>query len=146
MRKELAERFNEEVKRFRQMLLHHAERCDWDAFKIKAGKLFDYVEEIELRALGERFFKTFWAILVILAAIVLAIFKIDVAVYPALLRLKNSIILLALAGSCFALYFFLDFKMYVKAKMSWYKKRKEQFIRNIEKDFKDTGSRHAACP
>jgi hypothetical protein len=134
---EFANRINEEIERFKNALLHHAKQCEWDSFKKKAGILFDYLEAIELSEIERKFFKIFRIILVVLAVAIVILWKMNGEAYPALLRFKDSLVIIAIAGSCFELYFFLDFRMYVEHKMSWYKKRREQFIRNIEKDFKE---------
>jgi hypothetical protein len=136
MKKELAERFNSEIERYRQTLLHHARSCDWDTFKMKAGNLFDYVERVELSEIENRFFKTFRAILLVLVVVVIAIINMDVSIHPDLQRLKYTILWLAIAGSCFELYFFLNFRRYMEIKITYYKKRKDRFIMNIEKDFR----------
>lgn len=137
MKKEFADRFSEEVERYRRALLQYARKCDWDTFKMKAGNLFDYVEVIELSETERRFFRIFKSILALLIGVVIAILNMDVTVHPDLARMKFSIILLALAGSCFELYFFLGFRKYMDVKTTYYKKRKDRFIRNIEKDFRE---------
>ncbi len=78
----------------------------------------------------------FKVILVVLVMIIVIILKMNGEAYPALLRFKNSMVITAIDGSCFELYFFLDFRLYVE-RMSWYKQRREQFIRDIEEDFKE---------
>jgi hypothetical protein len=137
MDNELANRIDEEIERYKNALLYYAKQCEWDTFKSKAGTLFDYLEAIELSVLERKFFRIFKIILVVLAAAVVIIWKMNSDAYPALLRFKEPLVMIAIAGSCFELYFFLDFRMYVEHKMAWHRKRREQFIRNIEKDFKD---------
>ncbi|MGE5172730.1 MAG: hypothetical protein ACM3MD_02765 [Betaproteobacteria bacterium] len=136
MDRELYDKINEEVEGYRKALVHYAKTCEWDTFEKKAGTLFDYLESIELTVLEQKFFKVFWIILVVLIGAVAVILKADSLVFPPLVKYKDPIVLLAIAASCFELYFFLDFRIYVEAKMSRYKKRREQFIRNIESDFK----------
>ena len=135
MKKGLEQQFNNEVENYRKALLYHARISDWETFKAKAGKMFDYVEAIEYSELERRFFTHFNVILVVLAVIVLALFKVDFAVTPALLRLKNAMVLAGLGISSFELYFYLDYKIYVRVKTVHYRERREKFIRNIEKDF-----------
>ncbi len=136
MKKELAERFNEEVERYRRSLLQYARKCDWDKFKIKAGSLFDYVEVVEVSEVERRFFRIFRSVLVVLAAVVVAIANMNTGINPELLRIKYTIITLAIAGFCFELFFFLDFRMFMQSKSAYYKTRKDRFIRNIERDFR----------
>ncbi len=136
MKKELAEQFNQEVDRYRNALLFCARKCDWESFKAKAGKLFDYVESIEYSELERRFFTVFNSILVILGLAVLALFGVDFEANPELQRLKQSFVAAAIAGSSFEIYFFIDFRMYINIKTSFYKKRRENFIRNMEQDFR----------
>ena len=137
MDEEYANRINEEIERYKNALLHDAKQCEWQSFKSKAGKLFDYVEAIELSEIQRKFFRMFKLILVVLVMIIVIILNMNGGAYPALLRFKDSMVITAIAGSCFELYFFVDFRLYVEHKMSWYKQRREQFIRDIEKDFKE---------
>lgn len=136
MRKGLEEQFNQEVENYRKALLYHARVSDWETFKAKAGKMFDYVEAIEYSELERRFFTNFNVILVVLIAIVIALFKVDFAVTPDLMRLKNAMILAGLGVSSFELYFYLDYKIYMRVKTVYYPKRREKFIKNIENDFR----------
>jgi hypothetical protein len=136
MKRDFADRFNEEVERYRQALLFYARKCDWETFKMKAGNLFDYVEWVELSETERRFFRIFKAILVVLVAVVIAIMNMDWTINPELQRIRFSIVLLAIAGSCFELYFFLNFRTYMEVKTTCYQKRKDRFIRNIENDFR----------
>jgi hypothetical protein len=133
----LRNKFNDEVERYRRALIHYAKACEWEMFENKASILFDYLEAIERHVIERRFFMTFYVILAMLIAAVVAIVKMDAAVFPVFLKYKNALVLTAIAVSIFELYFYIDFRMYVHAKMSWYKKRKEQFIKNIERDFKE---------
>lgn len=137
MKKELADQFNQEVDGYRNALLYRARKCDWDAFRVKAGKLFDYVEAIEFAELERRFFSIFWMVLAVLILALIALFNIDAGVSEELRRLRNMVILASLAGSGFELYFYLDFKIYMKSKMRYFKRRRERFIMNIEKDFRE---------
>ncbi len=134
---EFANRINEEVERFKNALLHHAKQHEWDSFKSKAGTLFDYLEAIELSEIQRKFFKIFRIILVALAVAIIVLWKMNGEAYPPLLRFKDFFAMIAIAGFCFELYFFVDFRIYVGNKMSWYKKRRERFIKNIEQDFKE---------
>ncbi|MGE5174102.1 MAG: hypothetical protein ACM3MD_09770 [Betaproteobacteria bacterium] len=136
MKKELAEQFNQEVDGYRNALLYCARKCDWESFKAKAGKLFDYVESIEYSEIERRFFTVFTSILVVLCLAIIALFGVDFEANPELQRLKQSFVAAAIAGSSFEIYFFLDFRMYMDFKTSFYKKRREKFIRNMEQDFR----------
>ncbi len=136
MKKKLAEQFSQEVDGYRNALLFCARKCDWESFNVKAGKLFDYVESIEYSELERRFFTVFTPILIVLCLAVIALFGVDFEANPELQRLKQSFIVAAIAGSSFEIYFFLDFRMYVDIKTSFYQKRREKFIRNMEQDFR----------
>jgi hypothetical protein len=136
MTKEFAHRFNEEIERYRNIFLQFARKCEWDAFEMKAGKFFDYVEFIELGEIKNKFSRTFGIILMALLVLVVAIFSIDVTSDPELTGLKEAIILLAVAVSCFELFFFLNFRTYVAGKLSSFKKRRDSFVKGIEMDFK----------
>jgi len=136
MKKELAEQFNREVDSYRNALLYCARKCDWESFKAKAGKLFDYVESIEYSELERRFFTIFTPILAVLALAVLALVGVNFDALPELQRLRHSFNMAALAGSTFEIYFFLDYRVYMKRKTTFYQKRREKFIRNLEQDFR----------
>jgi hypothetical protein len=135
MDREWHSRINEEIEGFRRALVHFAKACEWETFEKKAGVLFDYLESIELAVLEKKFFRKFLIILAVLIAVVVVIAKLDSQTFPALLKYKEALIQAAIAVSCFEFFFFMNFRLYVKAKMSWYRKRREQFIRNIKADF-----------
>jgi hypothetical protein len=137
MKRDFYDRFNVEVERYRKMLLHYARSQEWDVFERKAGSLFDYLERVELTVLERKFFTVFMFILAVLLATVVVIVAVDGNVYPAFEKSRNGVIISALALSCYELYFFLDFRNYVKAKSSRKTKRKERFIREIEQDFRE---------
>jgi hypothetical protein len=136
MKQELKEQFNEHVENFRRALLYHARISDWETFKAKAGRMFDYVESIEYSELERRFFKNFNAVLVILIAIAVALFQVDFAVAPELLRLKNLIVFVGVLAGSFELYFYINYRTYMKVRSVYYKERRAKFIRNIEQDFR----------
>ncbi len=136
MTKEFAHSFNDEIERYRNILLQYARKCEWDAFERIAGKFFDYVESIELGEINNKFSRTFGVILLALLLSLIAIFWIDLASHPELTRLKEAIILLAIAVTCFELFFFFNFRTYVARKLSSFKKRRDSFVKGIEMDFK----------
>jgi hypothetical protein len=136
MKKELKDQFNEHVESYRRTLLYHARISDWETFKAKAGRMFDYVESIEYSELERRFFKNFNAILVILIAIAIALFQVDFEVAPELLRFKNLVVFAGVLAGSFELYFYINYRTYVKVRMVHYEERREKFIRNIEQDFR----------
>jgi hypothetical protein len=136
MRKELEQQFNQDVENYRKALLYHARISDWETFKAKAGRMFDYVESIEYSELQWRFFTNFNMILVVLIVIVIALFKVDFAVTPELVRLKNAVVLAGLGVSSYELYFYVNYRTYIRVKTFHYSERRERFIRNIEQDFR----------
>jgi hypothetical protein len=136
MRKKLAEQFSREVESYRRALLFCAKKSDWEEFKAKAGKLFDYVEAVERVELEKRFFTLFSVILAALVLAVIALFSVNFEVNPESMRLKNTVLFTALVASTFELYFFINYRTYASARTSLYKERRENFIKNIEKDFR----------
>ncbi len=136
MKKELAEQFSREVDNYRKMLLSCAQRCDWKGFEAKAGRLFDYCESIEFRELERRFFRIFNVILGILVAAVVIFFSADSSVHQTLPGFKQVFILAALSMSSYELYFLLGYRSYTEGKSQNYKRRREIFIRQIERDFR----------
>jgi len=136
MKKELAELFNQEVESYRSGLLYYAQKCDWETFEDKAGRLFDYVESIEFKELEHRFFTVFNLILAFLVLALTILFSVDFQVHKELLRLKSGFILSALAVSSFELYFYIDYRLFIGIKTISYRKRREKFIKGIEQDFR----------
>jgi hypothetical protein len=136
MRKERKDQFNEHVESYRRALMYNARISDWETFKAKAGRMFDYVESIEYAELERRFFKNFNTILIILAAITIALFQVDFEVTPELLRLKNLVVFGGILASTFELYFYINYRTYVKVRSTLYAERREKFIRDIEQDFR----------
>jgi hypothetical protein len=137
MNRELRTAFNSEIERYRHILLSCAKRCEWDTFKLNAGKLFDYVDSIEMSELEKRFLKVFRIVMVVLFCALAFAFRINLDSYPELVRLKEFIGLTALAAGSFELYFFLNFRMCMDHKTTSYKMRRERFISNIENDFRN---------
>jgi hypothetical protein len=129
--------FNQHVESYRRALLYHARIGDWETFKAKAGRMFDYVESIEYSELERRFFKNFNTVLIVLIAIAIALFQVDFEISPELLRLKNLVVLAGVLGSTFELYFYINYRTYVKIRTTYYAERRDVFIRNIEQDFRD---------
>ena len=134
MKKELAEQFSREVDSYRKALLFYARKNDWEEFKAKAGRLFDYVESIEHVELERRFFSVFYVMLAALVLTVIALFSINFEVSPELMRLKNTVMLAALAVSSFELYFFINYRTYIGTRTSIYTELHENFIKGIERD------------
>ncbi len=140
MRRELAEQFNREVDNYRKTLTILAERCDWKGFEAKAGRLFDYVESVEFMEIERRFFRIFNLILSVLILVIIGLFSVDFNLHQELLRFKNVFILTAIAVSSFELYFFVDYRIFAQGRTFGYRKRRENFIRAIERDFRSYAS------
>ncbi len=132
MRKDRDERFSREVDGYRDSLLFSARLNDWETFERTAGNMFDYVESIELIELERRFFAIFNAVLAILVTTVVVLFVPDFDINPIL---KRDCILGALAVAGFELYFFVDYRMYVRLRTARSKRRRAHFVRAIAKDF-----------
>ncbi len=136
MKRELADQFNREVENYRRALLYHAQTRDWKTFQAKAGRMFDYLESIEFKELERRFFRIFNIILGALIVVVIAVFNVDFEMYGKLLPLKNNVLFSAIAVSSFELYFYIGYRRYIGARTAHYQKRREKFIRVIERDFR----------
>jgi len=76
------------------------------------------------------------ASVIALIVIAVALFNVDLAVTPELVRLKNTMVLAGLGASSFELYFYINYRTYIKVKTVHYAERREKFIRNMEKDFR----------
>jgi hypothetical protein len=137
MKKTMHNKFNEEITKYKNSLLFYARKCDWDTFKINAGRLFDYVETYEMSAIEQQFFRISKMIVSVLLLATVLIFKLNPGFFPEAERLKEIMTLLAIAGCCFEVYFFFNFRKFMQGKTFYYKKRRDNFIRNIERDFKN---------
>ena len=144
MKREIHNKFNEEVNRYRKALLFHAKKCDWGTFKLNAGRLFDYVEAIEMSEIERRFFAITKGVVAILFFMVLFIVKMNPHLYPQLERLNELMTIAAVAVCCFEVYFFYNFRIYMTTKTALYNKRRETFIRDIEQDFREMALSAAA--
>ncbi len=136
MKRGLEKQFNQDVENYRKALIYLARISDWETFKAKAGKMFDHVEAVEYSELERRFFRNFYVILVALIMFVVALFTMDFGVTPELMRLKNNFLLAGLGAGSFELYFYVDYRIYMRVKTVHYTERRERFIRNIERDFR----------
>jgi hypothetical protein len=136
MEKSLEMTFNEEVNKYRNILLSCAKKSEWNTFKTNAGKLFDYVESIEMSVLEKKFYNISTVIIGVLILVVVAVYKINPAIHCEVARVREVMVLIGIGGCSFQLYFYVNFRMYMDHKTTSYKYRRERFIRNIEADFK----------
>ena len=136
MTRELARQFSEEVEQYRRAMLYFAARCDWEEFKARAARLFEYVETVETAERERRFFAVFNSVLALLAAGVLIAFGIGPGMPAALNEYRDLAVVLSLAGFGFELFFYMNFRTYVAARMAGLHRRRQAFIRNIENDFR----------
>lgn len=135
MTKELAKRFSEEVENYRRALDYFARKCEWEEFKARAGRLFDYVEDVEASERERCFFSLFYTILVCVAGAAAALIGLDAA-EGAWAQYRTSLFLVCLAACGFELFFYLNFRRYADNRKSGFRKRREAFIRGIERDFR----------
>jgi hypothetical protein len=132
---ERREQFNQNVERYRRALLYFARISNWETFKDKAGRLFDYLESIEFAELERRFFRNFGAILFVLIAIAVALFEVDFASTPELLRLRDLLVFTGLGIGSYELFFYINYRTYVRVRIGNYSERRERFVKDIEQDF-----------
>ena len=137
MNRTLNKTFNKEVNKYKNSLLFYAKQCDWDTFKPRAGSLFDYIESVEIQEIERKFFKIFTFILSFLFFAVFLIISFNPGSNPEMSRIKEIMIIAALAGCCYELYFFISFRFYIRHKNIFYKKRRDCFIHNLKGDFRD---------
>ncbi len=137
MENELYNNFNDEINRYKNALLFYAKKCDWDTFKVNAGRLFDYCESFELSVIERKFFNISKIIVAVIFFMVVLIVKMNPNKYPELARVNEMMTLIAVATSCFEVYFFCNFRMYMKGKTVYYRRRRERFIMNIQRDFEE---------
>ena len=137
MNRTLNKKFNHEISIYKNSLLFYAKQCDWETFKSRAGSLFDYIESVEMKEIERKFFKIFKVILSFLFFAVFIIVSINPESYPEMSRIKETMILAALAGCCYELFSFMNFCLHMNKKKTLYKKRRARFIINIHSDFRD---------
>src|SRR5574340_465624 len=106
MDRQLKEEINREVEGYRRAMIYLARTCDWDEFKTRAGRLFDYLERTETLVRERKFFQTFFTILALLVVAALLITGWNPGDDPALLLFKQKLILTALAATSFELFFY----------------------------------------
>ncbi len=136
MTRELARQFNDEVERYRRSMLYFAVKRDWDEFKSRAGGLFEYVETVEATERERRFYAVFSAIRAMLVLGVLIVLGVDPRVNAVWAEHRQMALMLSLAGCGFEVFFYVNFRTYVQARMAGYQRRRDAFIRNIERDFR----------
>ncbi len=144
MRKEIGRVFNEEVERYRKALTFAAKTCEWETFKVRAGRLFDYVESVEISEIERKFFRVFMIILLVVILITIVILNADSILSPHIAKYREKLTIIGLCIGCYELYFILDFKLFMKAKLSCYRQRREHFIRDLEKDFREMVKDHGS--
>jgi len=137
MENELYNKFNEEINRYRNSLLFYAKKCDWDTFKDNAGRLFDYCESFEMSVIEKKVFRITKMILAVLFFMVVLIVKMNPSIYPEFAKVNESMTLIAVLTCLFEVFFLYNHRMYIKGKLSGYNKRRERFIRNIQRDFEE---------
>src|SRR5512147_145093 len=128
MERSLEKAFNEEVNKYRTILLSCAKKSEWNTFKMNAGKLFDYVESIEMSVLEKKFYSVSSVIMGLLVIVVVAVWKINPAIHYEIQRVRELMIMAGIGGCSYQFYFFLNFRMYMGGKMTYYKYRRERFI------------------
>lgn len=130
------EAFNEEIEKYRRILMSSAKKGEWNTFKVNAGRLFDYVESIEMAVLEKKFLRISRVIMFVLFLSLILILRMGFDIQEEIMRLRKLVILTAFGGSSFQLYFFLNFRWYLDHKTACYRRRRERFIKNIEQDFR----------
>ncbi len=136
MEKALEKTFNEEVNKYRNLLLGCAKKSEWNTFKVNAGKLFDYCESIEMSVLRKKFFGISKVIMIALVFVVVLVCRMNPSMQCEIPKIRELLILGGICGCSFQLYFFLNFRKYMERKMTSYKYRRDRFIRSIEADFR----------
>ncbi len=136
MTQELATQFNDEVERYRRSLLYFAAKADWGEFKARAARLFEYLENIEASERERRFYRVFFLILLVLCVGVIIVLGIDSQVSAEWFGYRRSLLMTALGGCSFELFFYLNFRWYVEARMAGFLRRRAAFIRGMEHDFR----------
>ena len=142
MKKEHAEQFNRDIEQYRTALLYYARACDWENFKERAGRLFDYVEAVEYREVERRFYRIFNMILGFLVLTVIGIMTVDFSAYEGLINLKQKFLLSALAVGSYEVYIFRNYRKYAEVKSVQYDTRRRNFIQGIEQDFRGYASEY----
>jgi hypothetical protein len=137
MKQELLRAFSEKVDKYRIALSDYAKRREWDAFEKNAAELFDYCERVEISVVQKRFQAISTVIIVLLFIFASLILKVHIAATPELLRVKKLIVLSTISGGGFEFFFVINFRSYIEYKKTYYRKRRERFVRNIEDDFRN---------
>ena len=94
------------------------------------------METVEAVERERRFFAVFNSVLALLAAGVLLVLGIGPRLHAAINDYRDLAVVLSLAGFGFELFFYMNFRTYVAARMAGFQRRRQVFIRNIENDFR----------
>ena len=136
MDKQFTKRLDNEISRYRKTLDYFAKTCDWKNFHRNAATLFDYLESAELFLLKKKIYQLFDIILIVLAVTFVMLSTLSGTVSPWLMKYWGQLALSVAVAIFLGVLFFLELRMYTSFKATRLKKRKEEFIKNMENNFK----------
>jgi hypothetical protein len=123
---------NADITRYGNALLYFARVCDWDSFRASAATLFEYLETAVTTVLKQKIYRAGALMtIVLLAALVVSVLVGGgvLAVY------QENILFIVAAGLVLELLVLAELRAYLGIRMSQEKRRKDQFIKKMERDF-----------
>jgi len=136
MDKQFAGKLDTQISRYKQALTYFAKTCDWEVFKLNASTLFDYLESVELYLVKRKFHHLLEIIFMALVLALVLFSALGNSLSPTLIRYRSPLGLTAVSGFLVEMILLFELRLYMNVKTSHQKERKEQFIRNIEDDFR----------
>ena len=101
----------------------------------RAWSLLDFQSRESHPKTQESIFRITKIIVAVVFFMVILVVKMNPNTYPELARVNEIMTVTAIATSCFEVFFLFNYRMYMKGKLSCYRKRRERFIANIQRDF-----------
>ena len=136
MDKQFANKLNVEIIRYRKALTYFAKTCDWRDFQLNAATLFDYLESVELSLIKNKFYHVIVIIFMVLVVALVMFCSVDITTSPLLKKYHDQFVLSMAAAIFFELLLLFELNLCISIKTTNQKRRKKQFVRKIENDFK----------
>ncbi len=134
MDRNVLERLNSEIERYKVSLRYFARTCDWGSFRSKAAQLFDYLESTEVSLVKTRFYGTIGIIVMTLVAVVMLFTALGNVIAPFVARYRDGLLVVVLGAYGLGLLLLLELRLYLSIRTSRHGKRVDRFIRAIEGD------------
>ncbi len=137
MDRNVLERLNSEIERYKVSLRYFARTCDWGSFRSKAAQLFDYLESTEVSLVKNRFYGTIGIIVMTLVAVV-TLFSAMGSVIAPFVQYRDDLLVVILGVYGLGLLLLLELRLYLSIRTSRHRKSEDRFIRAVEGDVRSS--------